>query len=242
MPPDGWRAFYQSDLQGVWLAWLAPLAFLAALPWLRERARALDPWAARFVRGWCVVFALETLLDPLATGPLARALGVAGTPAGTALVFVFVLLGDFRIFLLLFHLEARERVLARSLRRAALWTLFVPLATLAIWGPLRLARELPDQVMWLCYETLFAALALGLRRGVAARVGRDRPALAVYLRAVLLFVFAYYALWAAADVLILSGVDAGWALRVIPNQLYYAWTVPCAWLAFFGLGRDAPRA
>ena len=160
MSPDGWRAFYQSDLQGVWLAWLAPLVFLAALPWLRTRAHPLDPSAAGFVRGWCVVFALETLLDPLATGPLARALGIAGTPAGTALVFVFVLLGDFRIFLLLFHLAARERVLAHSLRRAALWTLAVPLATLAIWGPVRLARELPDQAMWLCYETLFAAAFL----------------------------------------------------------------------------------
>jgi DNA polymerase-3 subunit chi len=33
---------------------------------------------------------------------------------------------------------------------------------------------------------------------------------------------------ASADVLILMGVDAGWGLRVIPNQLYYAFFVPFA--------------
>ena len=40
--------------------------------------------------------------------------------------------------------------------------------------------------------------------------------------------FANY-LWATADVLILAGVDLGWALRLLPNQLYYAFTVPFFW-------------
>jgi hypothetical protein len=234
MPPDGWRAFYSGDLQAVWLLWIAPLAFLAALPFLRG-ARALELTAAGFVRAWCVVFALETLLDPLATGPLARAAGIAGTPAHTALIFVFVLLGDFRIFLLLLHLASRDRALARSLRAAAAWTLVVPLWTLAVWGlPHLLLGPLPDQAMWLVYELGFAALALRLRAGVAARAGAERPALARFLRRLLLYVFGYYALWAAADVLILAGVDAGWGLRVLPNQLYYAFTVPFVWLGFFG--------
>jgi hypothetical protein len=43
----------------------------------------------------------------------------------------------------------------------------------------------------------------------------------------------YYALWAAADVLILAGVDAGWLLRCVPNQLYYGFTVPFVWWRFF---------
>jgi hypothetical protein len=240
MASGDWHAFYQSDVQGLWLLVIAPLAFLAALPFARRpAAQGADPTAAGFVGAWALVFALETLLDPLATGPLARALGIAGTPAHTALIFVFVLLGDFRVLLLLFHLAARERALGRSLRAAAPWTLLVPLVTLAVWGPPRLLLEpLPSQVMWLVYETAFAALALWLRaRGIPARLGPGRPALARYLRAVCAFVAAYYALWAAADVLILLGVDAGWGLRVIPNQLYYAFTVPFAYFAYFAAGR-----
>ena len=38
---------------------------------------------------------------------------------------------------------------------------------------------------------------------------------------------------ALADVLILAGWDIGWALRVIPNQLYYVFWVPVVWALFF---------
>jgi hypothetical protein len=46
-------------------------------------------------------------------------------------------------------------------------------------------------------------------------------------------VAAYYGLWAAADVLILCGVDAGWPVRLVPNQLYYGFFVPFVWRGFF---------
>jgi hypothetical protein len=47
------------------------------------------------------------------------------------------------------------------------------------------------------------------------------------------FVIAYYALWAAADALILTmGADAAFLLRVLPNVLYYGGLVPAiAWTA-----------
>jgi hypothetical protein len=187
------------------------------------------------VAAWALVFALETLLDPWATGPLARALGWQDRWPHTAVMFLFVLLGDFRIFLLLSHLAARERALARSLREAAAWTLLVPVAAGALRGALGLvAGELPGQVLWLIYELVFAALALWLRaRLLPARVGPGWPPLVGFLRAVCAYVALYYGLWATADVLILVGVDAGWALRVIPNQLYYGLTVPFVWLRFF---------
>jgi hypothetical protein len=48
------------------------------------------------------------------------------------------------------------------------------------------------------------------------------------------YVAVYYALWALADVLILVGrLDAGWGLRVIPNQLYYALYLPFVYFRFF---------
>ena len=44
------------------------------------------------------------------------------------------------------------------------------------------------------------------------------------------FVTVQYLLWASADVMILSGLDMGYALRLVANTLYYAAFVPFAWL------------
>gem|GEM_PF-5782227 len=44
--------------------------------------------------------------------------------------------------------------------------------------------------------------------------------------AVLAFVTVQYTLWATADVLILAGHDAGFALRLAPNALYYGLFLP----------------
>jgi hypothetical protein len=56
---------------------------------------------------------------------------------------------------------------------------------------------------------------------------------------VLAFAATYYALWAFADALILAGFDAGWALRMLPNQLYYALSVPFVFFAYFPGGSRA---
>jgi hypothetical protein len=68
---------------------------------------------------------------------------------------------------------------------------------------------------------------------VPARVPAATPRLQAYLRTVLAYVAIYYALWATADVIILAGFDLGWALRMLPNQLYYAFFVPFAYGMFF---------
>ncbi len=37
----------------------------------------------------------------------------------------------------------------------------------------------------------------------------------------------YNGIWATSDLLILyGGLDAGWLLRVLPNQLYYSFWIP----------------
>ena len=43
------------------------------------------------------------------------------------------------------------------------------------------------------------------------------------------FEIAQYVLWAGADVVILSGHDVGYLLRLLPNAMYYALFVPFAW-------------
>jgi hypothetical protein len=216
-----WQAFYQSDLQSVWALLPVPALFLVGLFASGRLGRAATP-RERFVGRWAVVFAVLTLVDPIATGPGARWLELSDA-AKTGVMLLFVLLGDFRVFALVFGLAGGAREVPAALGRAARWTAIVPLTAWASNALLELAVPgLPDQSLWLIYELAFAALALHLRR----RFRSDR-----LLRAASTYVAVYYALWASADVLILSGLDTGWLLRVVPNQLYYAFWVPFVYVA-----------
>lgn len=229
---ESFEALYRSDLQSVWAVVLVPAVFLVWLLRARPEGGA-EPASAGFVRRWALVFGVLTVVDPICTGPLARMLPEA---FGTGLLLLFVLLGDFRVFLFLFGLRDGAAPLGPALRRAAAWTLAVP----AFAGPLHrvlaaAAPEIPGQSLWLLYEAAFVALALGLRHALVSDRRLDgRPLVRACLRRVLAYVALYYALWAISDALILgAGLDAGWALRVVPNQLYYAFFVPFATLTFF---------
>jgi len=228
-----WHAFYQSDLQSLYALVALPAAFLVIA--LARPVRSADP-QARFVFLWSIAFALETILDPIATGPLSRAL--AGG-AKTAVMLGFVLLGDWRVWLLVFALCYRPERRARAFAHSAALTCVVPI--FAYLTDLRLRTvwpELPGQVLWLVYEASFFALALTLRGPLLRRLASAaRDAERELARSLLGFAACYYALWACADLLILAGIDAGWALRIVPNQLYYALTVPFVYLRAFGWRR-----
>ena len=217
MQGDFWGAFYHSNLQSVWLLLVVPALFLAYL--LSSRGRPTGSTRERFLHGWALLFTVETLIDPIATGPIARALRLDGV-ALYAWIFVFVWLGDFRVLWLHFADGGDAPDPRGAARPAAALACLVPVTTGLLYAPVWTGLvEAPSQVLWLIYETLFFALALWLRARTA------NPA----LRAIWLYVLAYYGLWAGADVLILSGVDLGWALRIVPNQLYYAFFVPFVW-------------
>jgi len=226
--------FYKSDLQSTYLLWPVPLLLLAWL--VLTGGREATTADARFVRAYTLFFAVETVLDSFATGPLSHLLGISGTAVGTVVLVFFVLLGDFRVLLLLQRLArpalARERLLAES----AAWTLVVPLAALSLEQALAaLFGPLGENVIWLLYELSFLTLAVWLRQvGLPRWVGPGRPARLAYLRSVATYVAVYYALWASADVLIqVFQLDVGWALRVVPNQLYYALFLPFVYFRFF---------
>ena len=83
----------------------------------------------------------------------------------------------------------------------------------------------------------FLTLALGIRGGwlpgLALIESVESEWLRDYLRGICAYVAAYYAIWAGSDLLILlGGLDFGWATRAVANQLYYAFFVPFAWLRF----------
>jgi hypothetical protein len=227
------RAFYDSPLQSLWGLLLVPALWLAwRLARGRPRGPGVDPAAARFVDAYALVFACEALLDPLVTGPLARALPA---PFGTPLGLLCVLLGDFRVFLLVCFLAGGRNALRPALREAALLTPVVALFAFAanavagaVFGPL------PGQALWLIHETSFLAMVALLRREwIAARGPLPPGPREAYLRAATGYVALYYALWAACDVLILAGAEWAWAVRVLPNQLYYGFWVPFVHALFF---------
>lgn len=228
-----WRDLYQSDLQSVYALWIVPALFL--LYWVarpRERAPGVEPLRADFARYYAIFFAIETLLDPFATGLVSRWVGL-GDPLATYLVILFVLLGDFRVFLLVFAVLGSRTGLPSIAVRACRWTLVVPIFA---WGTTRLLEgavgELPAQTIWIVYELGFLALAIFLELVTIDR--RADGQRARYLRGLARYVALYYALWASADLLItVGGFDWGWALRVIPNQLYYAFWIPFAYFSFF---------
>jgi hypothetical protein len=229
-----WHEIYQTDAQGLWAVIVVPVLFLV---WRATRGAPQAPGsearAARFVDVWSIVFGLEIVLDALVGTLLLRWLGGTDTPLGQAIVILCIWIGDFRVFFLMLGVADPTRP-GRAAAEAIAWSAVIPaFAFTVLWLLHAALGELPGVVLWIVYEGAFAVLALALGRWlVPARVAPARPGVRRYLRAVLAWSATYYALWSASDVLVLSGIDAGWALRIVPNQLYYSFFVAFAALAF----------
>jgi hypothetical protein len=233
-----WHAVYYSDLQSLYALIVIPLAFLAwraaSAP---DLARGIVPEASRFVAGLSLFFAVATMIDPLSTGPLVRTEVLRDTLAPTLIPFFFVLLGDLRVLLLAIGVARPDRSLKQNLIWAGGMTLIVPVVTGV--GELvvgLLWEEVHSQIRWMIYEFSFLMLSIFLSRSWIPRtLGNSSPA-ATYLRALFGFSAAYYALWLIADVfIVVAGLDLGWAIRIVPNQLYYAFWVPFAYWRFFSV-------
>jgi hypothetical protein len=227
MSAPSWQEFYEAGWQFPWAVMVVPFAFALYRAIAGEpRGGGFDPALAPFVSAWTTLFLLVALVDPLATGPLAKALGAP--LASQALGLTFVVLGDFRVYWLALRFRAPEQTAARAaLGAAALSALAPSLAGLVALG------DVPPQAMWLAHELVSLGLAFALAR-FAEPSALAQPHHAAFVRSALGFVAAYYGLWAAADALILAGVDAGWPVRLVPNQLYYGFFVPFVWWRFFG--------
>ncbi len=240
MTPFSWHDAYYNELQNLYALLIVPVAFLAwrlAAP--TDPARAVVPKAARFVAAATLVFAFLTMLDPIATGPLLNSETLRNTLAATLIPFVFVFLGDWRVLVVALAVAEPEAPLGRTLGRAMAATAIVPIATGVLYTLLRwLWPEVPGQALWMIYEAGFLALCVYAARVWLPRRAELEGALGAEGRAFLGALFgysaAYYALWLAADVLVVAaGLDLGWAIRMVPNQLYYAFWTPFVYLRFF---------
>jgi hypothetical protein len=241
MAEFSWHAVYYSDLQSLYALLVAPIAFLAwRLTAGVDERRAETREAARFVAALTFFFAIETIIDPIATGPLLELDLFRDSFASTLIPFLFVLLGDLRVLLLTLGVARPERTLWQNFARALATALIVPIITgvgfaLAHW----IWPELHGQVLWMIYEFSFLLLCVFLARVWVPRIVPDDPPRAAFLRSIFGYSAAYYALWWVADVLIVvADLDLGWAIRIVPNQLYYAFWVPFVYWRFFSVRRE----
>lgn len=212
--------FYDSFLQHPLLLWAAAiLGLLLALS---------RPGLSATVRRYCVALATISLLDAWLTTTDVPGIGPLTGAAASFVPLAFVLIGDFRFFLFIESAKQNGTVgpSVGAWMRASAWTLLVPLGSqLVVFA---LGSNEP-RILFVIYETLFVFLSIGL-----AHVYLPRRSHALqWTQRVTRFVIAYYALWAVADAIILTtGADAGFLLRMLPNVLYYGGLVPAiAWAA-----------
>lgn len=203
--------FYESFWQHPLLLWVFPVLFVFVLP------RRWGPFY-----GYLWFFTVETMVDPLCTGPLAEWTHMSDGVA-TATMILFVLLGDFRYFWLLERFDA-QGTHRRALSRATGWTFVVPLFTALLIGLFPVPFENPRHT-FLAYEVAFFCLALAIRTFFLPRRSVS-PERLRWLAAVTHYVLLYYGLWALADVIIMAGHDFGFGVRVVPNVLYYGLFLP----------------
>jgi len=218
--PGPFEAFYDSPAQHPVALWLAA-GVAAALVWTR---RGLRPSLRHYALGLVVLSGLDAWL----TANQVIGLGLLPPALSSAVPLFFVLAGDFR-YLLLATSGTPDGAVAptgRSLLSAAGLTLVAPIASHALAMAWLEGRADPRS-LYLIYELLFFALVASLPRWLPNL--RRAP----WLRRVGHFVLLYYGLWAAADAILLTtGADLAFGLRVVPNLLYYGGLIGAiAWLA-----------
>lgn len=210
--------FYDSFLQHPLLLWAAAiLGLLLALS---------GPNLSATVRRYCTVLAAIALLDAWLTTNDVPGMGPLSGAAASFVPLAFVLIGDFRYFLFIESAKPDGTIAASAGAwiRASAWALVVPTGSqLVVLG----LGSTEPRVLFFVYETLFVLLAIGMGRVYLPR----RSGALLWTRRVTWFVIAYYTLWALADALILTtGADVAFLLRMLPNVLYYGGLVPAiAW-------------
>ncbi len=170
-----------------------------------------------------IVFQLEIMLDAWMTGGLKPF--ADDSVMATVAAVVFVVLGDLRYFVLL------ERFGRPTPGGPSRWLALPVLYALAIPVASNVARWLwPGnfRALFLTYELMFLTLAVAIRVAVLPKRANDAVG-NTFVVALTRFEIAQYALWATADIVILLGVDIGYALRFVPNLMYYTAFVPYVW-------------
>jgi hypothetical protein len=216
LAPDGlFEAFYQSPVQHPFLLWASNLAgTVLALLALRSRPAADAAPLGKFILFW----ALISMLDAWASANHVFGVGALQAPWSSLVPFVFVWLGDFRIFLAM-EIFGKQGALGdhglfRFPPRAAAACFVVPvIAGILTRGQNARMLFLVYEFLFLIWITLYGRIT-GLVQSPDARRIRNLALL-------------FYSLWVISDALILTlpapARDLGFGFRVLPNFIYYGW-------------------
>ena len=209
-----WQRVYDSPLHQ---PGLVVAMGVVALAWAWQAKRGGELRA--FLRAWAAVFGAEIVVDAVLTAASSPLLPAHGGVV-TALSIAFVLLGDVRAYVLAERATRPDGEARRAVIAGVVWGALVSVLMAA---PARLVPAMQREPRWifLTYECLALTQALVWRFGVLPRRRGVSEERARWGRDVTGFVAAQYALWALADVLILRGVTEGFALRLVPNVMYY---------------------
>lgn len=204
------KAIYDSGWHHPFVAYAVGLVLLWAL------ARRLP-----FLYAYLVVFLVLILADATATGawsPIAM-----GTPAYTASSVIFIILGDLRYFMLAERVTRPSDSFGRTFAFALPISFLMPVVNEIMRQSLVFMQD--DRVLYIVYESAMVVLVLMLDRFRFGRRDVD-PAVTRWVHEVSLLFAGLYFGWASSDVLILSGVEWGHLLRIVPNVLYYGALLP----------------
>jgi len=203
------ESFYQSTIQHPVLLWISNLLCTALA---LVSIRSLDSSKKSKVRNFILLWALISALDAWLTANHVFGLGTLPAPYSSIIPFLFVWAGDYRIFLAMDFRKFSFRGVAACF--------VVPILA----GILTRGRE--HRILFLVYEALFLVWILLYSRLTQLN---EQPA----ARSIRKLSLGFYLLWVVADILILSLPaplnDLGFAVRVIPNLIYYgAFGLVCA--------------
>ena len=175
---------------------------------------------------YLLVFALRTLADILVASKI---LAMPNDSAQVAVEYLFVLIGDLRFILLLAYFlyaglgaaELQRLSLPGSvIKPAFVFTLFPTILVGAV-GFAKPQLLIEARHKFLAYELIFFCLTVLWIYVVLPQ--KSLPAASArFIKSAAIPVFLYYGLWSLADILILRGVEAGYAIRIVPNFLYYS--------------------
>ena len=216
MPGGIFQRFYDSGWHHPGMSWAVGAAVMCLLALKIARGGK-----QRSTLALLFAFQLAIAIDAWFTGTLCPINNKTDLYTGVAIGFV--VLGDLRYFILV-ERYGRGRTIAGTALAAIALSLVIPVVSLVS----RLYAAGNMRIIFLTYELMFAALAAVFLLRVVPRL-EAAPAHKRWLRLLTLFELVQYIGWASADIVILMGHDVGFALRLVPNFMYYGAFVPFAY-------------
>lgn len=175
-----------------------------------------------FMVGFCITFGWLITMDAWFNGAWSP------IPEGSRVPFelLFVIVGDWRYFLLV-ERYSEKRLTAAGWVRSILLAVIVP--TIALLKIITTRGPSDARITYLVYEIAFFLFALVMLMFVLPRRREADPANLSFLKSLTYFEVLQYALWMVADVLLFFGLSWAMSIRLLGNVFYYALFVPFAW-------------